>query len=188
MEDSPCRLSNRSRRMIGERRVAPSREQSWQPTFQSPSAYSFRYVTVLVSPARVSGELRVLVKRFPGNGERSYRSAMREVETRRRPHHHRSNYTGGPRACFEGIMAATLLRQPLDVRQPPSVLPSTWSAILFLSPPTLSLARKCYCMLQSCTGPNFVLPHLYPHNPAHQRGRSYILYRPTLSFLGSKTR
>ena len=32
-------------------------------------------------------------------------------------------------------------------------------------------------MLQFCTGPNLVLPHLYPHNPTHQRNRFYILYR-----------
>ena len=41
--------------MIGERHAAQSREQNWQRTFQSPSAYLFRYFIPPISLTSVRG-------------------------------------------------------------------------------------------------------------------------------------
>ena len=107
------------------------------------------------------------------------------METWRRLHHHRPNYLSGPRARFKGIVATTLLRQGLNVhRFLASPLPPD-SFLRFCHHARFRLPENAIPrMLQSCTGPNFVLPHLYPHNPTYQCDRSYVLYRlaPRLSF------
>ena len=101
--------------MIGERRGAQSREPSWQRIFQSHSACLFRYVAPLVSPVCIRGAEDSCA--FSGNGERTRRSAERKVETRHWSHHRRPDHFGGPRARFEGVMAATLLHQRIVLHE-----------------------------------------------------------------------
>lgn len=162
--------------MIGERHAAQLREPSWQRTLQSLSLCLFRFAASR-SPVRVSMELRALS--LSGNGNRTCRFAKREVEIRTRIRYPRPNYPGGSRARLQGLVAAALLHQRLDLR--PLLVPSPLHSIYYsyfrhracFRSPWKILILVCYSF-----APDLILYllHLYLHNPISRCDLGHVTY------------